>query len=124
MYNRSADRCWAVAASLTVQLCLFFITLDSNWCQFNCTAYQPEPFNSNISLGKLASFPLSWLSDISNFPYFFLIKLSFCLLSSRLTSFRSKIQKKTELHLNPGSSDNSLWRALNLHEPRFFTCKS
>lgn len=80
MYNRSADRCWTLAASLTAQLYLFFIALDSNWYWFNYGSYQQEPFNSNISPGKLTFFPHILALNISDCPYFSPFKLFLCLL--------------------------------------------
>lgn len=120
MYNRSADRCWAIVASLTAQLYLFFITLDSNWCQFNYAAYQPEPFNSNISPGKLAFFPLSWLLISATLHISFLIKLSLCLLRGRLASFRStRLKRKQPYTLIQAPLTITFGESLDRYEPRF-----
>lgn len=120
MYNRSADRCWAIVASLTAQLYLFFITLDSNWCQFNYAAYQPEPFNSNISPGKLAFFPLSWLLISATLHISFLIKLSLCLLRGRLASFRSiRLKRKQAYTLIQAPPTITFGESLDHYERRF-----
>ena len=121
MYNGSADRCWTIAASLTAQLYLFFITLDSNWYRFNCGSYQREPFNSNSSPEKLAFFPpITWLliletdyiSPPSNYLYVYWKALRFIFQEHG-------IWNKIDLNFNLGSSVKLTFRkSLNLCEPQ------
>lgn len=106
-YNRSADRCWTVAARLTAQLYLFFITLNSNWCRFNCGSYQQEPFNSNISSWKLFFSPISWLliSATAHMSLFFLNYLYVYGEAVRVIFKKHKIWNKIDLNFNQASSN-------------------
>lgn len=83
-YNRSADRCWTIAAGLTAQLYLFSLH-DSNWYRFNCGSYQQEPFNSTSAQRNFL--PISWLLVLETAFIFLFLQTIFLFTERQLDSY-------------------------------------